>query len=615
MKPTIPSLCAVLARKTTFQNLLNITLSVFAVAVASGADQTREPSQMENEFTSLEEARAVETKLHPLSCILARSVVRLSGTGADKEHDQGSGVVIDPSGLILTHGHHDLPKEATLTVSFPNGNVVEAVIESVFSGRGRDFSLLKIKQRGRYPAVQLRREGSPAVGERCFHLGYPGTLLDVTKNLPPLLRLGRIAGSGRTSTYANCSIMSGDSGGPLFDFEGRLIGILDLSIGPELRHPGVWADIARILDGTTFLSEADSDEAVRLGFTNGKRKGVDTQRHIASNLWPELLASARRATVEVLIDGELAVLGTIIDPNGLVLTKRSEIMTHSGGVLGKLTCRLFDGREALASSVFDSQADDVAVLQLPIRGLTSAPWRPQTQFLRGKIVVVPIPGKEACETGAISADWMVKIESLPGEVELPVEMRAQGVTLTDAVRDLDNDFTKLIRGTLKAGDVITHVDEEATPDLAAYEKQTRSGSFVVGEFLRLTVLRDSVSTQVSVPIDSRVTERSYVDHSLRLTGFPSVIIHDTIVGRRQCGGPMVDLDGTVVGVNIARFGRTSTFAIPPQRIQSWVREINLASTSPEVPLKYIREGSQLRSSTSPEVPLKYTREGSQLRSN
>jgi len=63
-----------------------------------------------------------------------------------------------------------------------------------------------------------------------------------------------IAAEPTTQEYlhSNCLIVSGDSGGPLFDFEGKLIGILDLSIGPELRHPGVWADISRILDGRHF---------------------------------------------------------------------------------------------------------------------------------------------------------------------------------------------------------------------------------------------------------------------------------------------------------------------------------------------------------------------------
>jgi len=385
-----------------------------------------------------------------------------------------------------------------------------------------------------------------------------------------------IAAEPTTQEYlhSNCLIVSGDSGGPLFDFEGKLIGILDLSIGPELRHPGVWADISRIPDGETFLTDHDNDEAVQLGFTNGQRVAADTQRHLSNQLCAELLAPARRATVEILVDGKATILGTIVDTDGLVLTKRSEIMTHHGSLLGKLTCRLFNGEEVSAKVISDSREDDVALLQLPKQGLTSAPLSPHEEPRRGVIVVVPVPGNDLCETGVVGADTAIKIVPLLGNLTLAVEMKEGGVTLTSTALDLDpHDFAKLFLGSLLEGDVITHVDGEATPDLAAYNKQTKKDGLNVGDFVQFTVLRDCATSQVAVPADSNesVTDHSYADVSLRLAGFPAVFIHDTIVGRRQCGGPVVDLEGQVVGVNIARFHRCSTFAIPQQRISHLVR--------------------------------------------
>ena len=159
---------------------------------------------------------------------------------------------------------------------------------------------------------------------------------------------------------------------------------------------------------------------------------------------------------------------------------------------------------------------------------------------------------------------------------LAVEMSYAGVTVTSAVRDLDrNGFAKLIRGSIREGDVITQIDGEATPDLAAYEKQTKKETFIAGDFVQLSIRRNGATSEVAIPIESNdsITSHSYADVSLRLTGFPAVVIHDTIVGRRQCGGPVVDLEGRVVGVNIARFHRCSTFAIPQQRVQQLVQEL------------------------------------------
>ena len=48
----------------------------------------------------------------------------------------------------------------------------------------------------------------------------------------------------------------------------------------------------------------------------------------------------------------------------------------------------------------------------------------------------------------------------------------------------------------------------------------------------------------------------------RRTGFPMVIQHDTVIRPADCGGPLVDLEGRVLGVNIARAGRVETWALP-----------------------------------------------------
>jgi S1-C subfamily serine protease len=51
-----------------------------------------------------------------------------------------------------------------------------------------------------------------------------------------------------------------------------------------------------------------------------------------------------------------------------------------------------------------------------------------------------------------------------------------------------------------------------------------------------------------------------------------VIIHDTPIGVDECGGPLVNLRGQVVGVNIARALRVASCAIASEDIVSWVRK-------------------------------------------
>ena len=53
--------------------------------------------------------------------------------------------------------------------------------------------------------------------------------------------------------------------------------------------------------------------------------------------------------------------------------------------------------------------------------------------------------------------------------------------------------------------------------------------------------------------------------SVRRFGFPLAFQHDTVLRPSDCGGPVVDLDGRVVGFNIARAGRTESYALPVGR--------------------------------------------------
>src|SRR5438034_10391905 len=55
--------------------------------------------------------------------------------------------------------------------------------------------------------------------------------------------------------------------------------------------------------------------------------------------------------------------------------------------------------------------------------------------------------------------------------------------------------------------------------------------------------------------------------SSRRNGYPSILQHDSVVKPTDCGGPIVDLDGKVIGINICRAGRVESWAVPAEAIQ------------------------------------------------
>jgi serine protease Do len=77
--------------------------------------------------------------------------------------------------------------------------------------------------------------------------------------------------------------------------------------------------------------------------------------------------------------------------------------------------------------------------------------------------------------------------------------------------------------------------------------------------------------------------------SYRSSSFPSVIQHDTVLRPADCGGPVVDLSGKVVGINIARAGRTESYAAPADEVRHLLADLESGRLAPKEPLPGAKE--------------------------
>jgi S1-C subfamily serine protease len=67
----------------------------------------------------------------------------------------------------------------------------------------------------------------------------------------------------------------------------------------------------------------------------------------------------------------------------------------------------------------------------------------------------------------------------------------------------------------------------------------------------------------------------------RRAGFPIILQHDTVLQPKDCGGPLVDLDGHIIGINIARAGRVETYAIPAEAVQPLLADLMSGKLAPK----------------------------------
>jgi serine protease Do len=132
----------------------------------------------------------------------------------------GSGVVVSADGLVLSAAHVGVEPGRDVRFSFPDGRTARG--RTLGMNHGMDAGLMRITEAGVWPHAELGDPDSGALGDWVMALGHPGGF-DAER--PVLARLGRIIWRAGGSIRTDCTLVSGDSGGPLFDMHGRVIGI------------------------------------------------------------------------------------------------------------------------------------------------------------------------------------------------------------------------------------------------------------------------------------------------------------------------------------------------------------------------------------------------------
>ena len=176
----------------------------------------------------------------------------------------GSGVVVSEDGLVLTAGHVLLTGGSNFRVIFPDGR--EAKAEAWGRNLNVDAGMVRITEAGPWDHAELGDSSTLEKGDWCICMGHSG---GYELGRRPPVRAGRIVDFEPDQLVTDCALIGGDSGGPLFDLQGRVIGIHS-SIGSsvaENRHVAIatfrkhWD---RMLDGERWgqLPElAGKDEA------------------------------------------------------------------------------------------------------------------------------------------------------------------------------------------------------------------------------------------------------------------------------------------------------------------------------------------------------------------
>jgi len=263
-----------------------------------------------------------------------------------------------------------------------------------------------------------------------------------------------------------------------------------------------------------------------------------------------VVASASRSTARVRGDGKEVALATVVSPDGLLVTKYSELK-------GKLTCDLPDGRKLDAMVIGVEPKHDLALLKVQASGLTAVEWADSKKAEAGDWLASAGPGDSPVAIGVVGVPTRKpKPRDFPQNPP-PADSGFLGVSLKDG--DGPATITELSKAApaekagLKKGDVILSISGRRVADAQALIETVQK--YKAGETVTLKVKRSGPNgreEELDLELGKRPTPPGGMDRgdfqnrmgstlSVKRQGFPVILQHDMVIKPTDCGGPVVNL--------------------------------------------------------------------------
>ena len=157
--------------------------------------------------------------------------------GSQEKLQLGSGFVIDPSGVIVTNTHV-IDGSYEIVATFADGDQLRAHV--IAADRVSDVALLKVDAPKPLPAVTWGDSSKVQIGDPVLAIGNPlGVGMSVSGGIVSALNRNIMATMVDDYIQIDASINHGNSGGPLFDMRGEVVGINTAIISPTAGSAGL----------------------------------------------------------------------------------------------------------------------------------------------------------------------------------------------------------------------------------------------------------------------------------------------------------------------------------------------------------------------------------------
>lgn len=324
-------------------------------------------------------------------------------------------------------------------------------------------------------------------------------------------------------------------------------------------------------------------------------KSDDKGKRLLTKLFENSITAAADATARLQVDGKDVILGTVVGKEGLILTKGSELIGKDGKLKEGVSCllpALHDGSAYDVTVKGYDAASDLMLLKVDIdKPLAVVKFADPKKAEPGNWVAIPGPktaGAETLEPVAVGVVSAVSRTLYVPESRIENANRGyMGITFANVAKDTDTSIDKVNnesakKAGMKPGDWIIGLNGKEVKnkeEIFDVMNLTRPGETLTVKVRRKGKDGDEELTFKVTTIPLAGMDRGALQNSMggtlsdRRGGFSKVIQHDTVLSPKLCGGPLVDLDGNVLGINIARAGRVETWALPGDVIDTVFGEL------------------------------------------
>ena len=300
-------------------------------------------------------------------------------------------------------------------------------------------------------------------------------------------------------------------------------------------------------------------------------RDLRTDGKAVQSAFAEAAKAAKKCTVRVF-NGSKMILGTVVSEDGLIVAKNSEFSTVKPGlirVMGPGT------KIARARVVARDIPHDLIILDLGREIDPGYEWGNSKGLERGTwlvAVVADSPPRVGVRGGVLSATTR-EIKKSGGVIGVILGGRDGksfgGVQVSEVAKGGPAE-----KAGVKKNDVIYAIDGKEVFERAKMIEIVKSND--PGTTITVSVKRGEDKKDLKITLGYRnlvfADMKSRNDKmsgtvSVRRTGFERIIQHEISLGKSDMGGPLFDLEGKLVGINIAKANRVEFFAIPVEDIQ------------------------------------------------